>query len=275
MAITNDGGKTFQDFKTEEYMDANFNPFGTLLDKDFSFYQLQDEGDAFVYVEKYLVKKDIYTPRPLGYTRQDRPNCFLIKEVNFDDVGGGFATIQRHFARRPNSWFDYEKQDALLYDSTGGYRVYRVIDGQLRIVTDYVRAIGVNYDYGGGVNPVGFAHWGRNIGFYRRTMTFLCKAERYYLTLDELVEYESNDFKRSGKEWRYSSLYPDGLIDNTFTEISDGDGGTITFPDFIFFNEPRWSTEFEKVAGAIVCDKIAKWHGNLYEITRYTSPLVT
>lgn len=262
-----------RDMSLDQRIGADFG--GHLIDESYSFYELQKEGDARVHAEKYLVGKASYSPLPIGTPMKRRPNYFLFKEENYTDIGGGYATVVRHFAKKPSNWFDYEEVECLLYDGSSTRFLTVTPEGYLRFATTTSRR-GVNYDF------VGSAPSLRSFGFSsraRRQMVFLCKATRYYLTLTELEEYVNNDFKaNSGLNWfngsLYGSVYPDGVGDNTFTTVSDGEGGTYEEPNFLFVNEPRWRiAEGDRTEGAIAPDSIKKWNGNIYEITRYTASL--
>ena len=101
------GAKITRDMTLDQKIGADFG--GHILDPSFSFYQAQKEGDAQVHVQKVLVGKAAYTPLPIGSPMPIRPGLSLIKEDNYTDIGGGYATIHRHYAKRPLDWFDYEQ----------------------------------------------------------------------------------------------------------------------------------------------------------------------
>lgn len=95
-----------------------------LLDANAGFYEGQKEGQSYVYVERYAVKKTAYEPLPLGTQSEQRPDAYLVKETNYSNIGGGFITIDRHYAIKPGfldqeepippgelapiAWFDLE-----------------------------------------------------------------------------------------------------------------------------------------------------------------------
>lgn len=234
--------------------------FPKLIDENFSTYQLQKEGNAQVFVQKYVIKKDSYIPyfpTPIGSFSEVHTQALLIKEDSFTDIGGGYATFLRHYARIPDSWFDYEPKSVLYYfrNNVGG-------------------AVGINYDYGCGQLPVGFNGCGV-IGFSRRNVTVLAKATRYYITQDVLESYVNNDFilPQSGGGWKYSHLYPDAQAENTYTTINQF-GKNYSVPSYLFVNQPRVKTvPTDSNEIALEIDDIKKWQGNIYEITRYTSQI--
>ena len=234
--------------------------FPKLIDANFSTYQLQKEGNAQVFVEKYVIKKDSYIPyfpAPIGSFSQVHTEALLIKEDSFTDIGGGYATFLRHYARIPDSWFDYEQKNVLYY-----FRNVRGGD------------VGINYDYPAGLLPVGFQGVGI-IGASRRTINIIAKATRYYITQTVLESYINNDFilPESGESWRYSHLYPDAERENTYTTINQF-GKNYSVPSVLFVNEPRRRTSPTNPNEiAVAIDDIKKWQGNIYEVTRYTSQI--
>lgn len=86
-----------------------------VLDENFNFYKPQMEHDGVVFVEKCLVRKGKYIPTPLSdssgspVTKSNKSNAFLVKETNFQDVGGGLEMFEKHYATFPTIWFDYEQ----------------------------------------------------------------------------------------------------------------------------------------------------------------------
>ena len=80
-----------------------------LLDANAGFFEAQKRGEAYVYVERYAIKKTAYQPLPIGTPSDIRSDAYLVKETNYRDVGGGFVTFDRQFAVVPNSWFDYQQ----------------------------------------------------------------------------------------------------------------------------------------------------------------------
>lgn len=261
-----------RDMNLSQRIGADFGGF--ILDQNHGFYQIQKEGDALVATEKVLVGKRAYRPLALGTPRKTDPSAFLIKEDGFSDIGGGYATVIRHYAKRPKNWFDYEPQECLLYDgSNQKFVIFQTSQGYIGFVNTTQQYRGVNYEF------IGSAPSFRSFGYNsraRRQMTFLCKATRYYLTLDELNEYKNNDFSLAGIAWEGTSIYPDGIADNTFTTYNDGEGGTYQKPNHLFVNEPRFRIHIdsEDSEGAIAPDRIKLWHGNIYELTRYVTSIL-
>lgn len=86
-----------------------------LLDANFSVYQPRDVSDGVVYVEKYLVRKGKFvetervdssgnlTPSTI------HTDAFLVDETNFQDIGGGLQTFERHYATFPSIWYDFQE----------------------------------------------------------------------------------------------------------------------------------------------------------------------
>ena len=87
-----------------------------LLDAKYKVYQPRDISDGVVYVEKYLIRKGkfVETKRIDAITgnltaSETHTNAFLVDETNFQDVGGGLQTFERHYATIPSSWYDFEE----------------------------------------------------------------------------------------------------------------------------------------------------------------------
>lgn len=64
----------------------------------------QPLGSGYVYTERYAVRKDSFIPMPIGTESSVRTGHFLVKEQNFQDIGGGFFKFDRLFANVPNQW---------------------------------------------------------------------------------------------------------------------------------------------------------------------------
>ena len=256
------------------------NSIPALLDRNHSTYYLQDEGNALVQTEKYLVKKEFYRPRVLGSAR-GRPfvDQTLIKEDGFQDIGGGFCTFIRHFARIPDSWFDFEEKNVLVYESGN--------------------VMGINFDsfYGrGGYGNYGFGYAGST----KKNMTFLAKATRYYVTKQTLDSYQDNRYSLEGgwagsgdmsakttvqniggiiivttmgTTWSGSFLRPNMIEDNTFRADSTAIPPK-TFPNKIYLNSPLGTISKDDTRECVIApDRIRLWQPNIYEITRYTSKI--
>ena len=246
----------------------------TIIDANHSSYKLQPEGNSLVYVEKVLIKKDNYKLPSLGRSKKDKIDCYFFKQDNFTDIGGGYATVLRHYARRPDPWFNFEPVTVLLYNGNPNI-------------------LGINYDYGGGFLPYGFSNLGFLSYFYRRNFTYLAKATRYYLTKTEIEAYIDNNFALNffgaSGEFHYSSIYPDARIPSFPSDASRGDGAiikintsnlgvskTLTFPEKLFVNPPRakLSSSEEKSDEIVVAqDKISKYVGDIYEVIRHTASI--
>jgi hypothetical protein len=86
-----------------------------LIDANNSVYQPNDVSDGVVYVEKYLVRKGKFRETERLDENEDlvastiRPNAFLVDETNFQDIGGGLQTFERHYATFPSSWYDFQE----------------------------------------------------------------------------------------------------------------------------------------------------------------------
>ena len=239
---------------------AQKNELPTAVDLDFSTYQLQQQGNSQVYVEKYLVPKDSYAPfrfAKYGSTKRSRTNCILIKEDGFTDIGGGYATFLRHYARVPDNWFDYEMKSILFYFAS------------------YDPIVGINYDYGCGTAPYGFSHCGFTRGFYRSNITLNTKATRYYLTKTVLDSYFNNQYilPASGASWAFNPVYPVASNENDYTTTAIY-GESREVPSRLILNEPRIKTLISDETEMVVAtDSIKRWYGEIYELTRYTSQL--
>lgn len=86
-----------------------------LLDANHNVYQPRDVSDGVVYVEKHLVRKGKFVPIEKVYeggnliTSPTHTNAYLIEETNFQDIGGGLQTFERHYATLPSSWYDFQE----------------------------------------------------------------------------------------------------------------------------------------------------------------------
>lgn len=79
-----------------------------LLDANANVYNMLPTGGGYVYVERYAQKKDQYIPLEIGTRSTRRNQAYLIKEQNFRDIGGGFFEFERHYAVKPQNWYNYE-----------------------------------------------------------------------------------------------------------------------------------------------------------------------
>lgn len=236
MSVSKDLTKRYDDFSAE------------LLDEDFGFYELQPNGNAYVYVEKFVIKKDKYVRTNVGSTKRSRPNCRLIKEDSFTDIGGGYFTFLRHYARRPDPWFDFQQKSALLYNNTTNTRR------------------GINYDYFFDKLPYGFD---ATFGAFRRDFTFNAKATRYYIDRLQLDSYVSTSFDPFGFGWEYNPVYPDGIDDNLIIPFDGYD-----YPAKLFVHQPRAKVFLDDDTEAVIAPDIIKhWAGDYYEVTRFTSSI--
>lgn len=91
-----------------------------LLDANARFYQAQPQGNAHVYVEKHAGRKNDVQPMLIG-TGSDNRDAYLVKETNYNDIGGGLVTFERHFAVVPDEWFSYEQ---VTYVKQGRYDLF-------------------------------------------------------------------------------------------------------------------------------------------------------
>lgn len=86
-----------------------------LLDENFGVYQPRDVSDGVVYIEKYLVRKGKFIPTERVYeggnliASPTHTNAYLVDETNFQDIGGGLQTFERHYATIPSSWYDFQE----------------------------------------------------------------------------------------------------------------------------------------------------------------------
>lgn len=79
-----------------------------LIDANAGFYETQPRGKSYVYVERYVQKKVFFTPLPEGTESSIRPETYLVKTTNYQEMGGGLVMFDRHYAQIPQSWFDYQ-----------------------------------------------------------------------------------------------------------------------------------------------------------------------
>jgi hypothetical protein len=94
-------------FKDEEFQN-NENAI-LVTDSRFSVYRPRMESDGVVYVEKCVVRKSKYVPTEPLSVKSDKNNAYLVKETNFQDIGGGLRQFERHYATLPDDWFDFER----------------------------------------------------------------------------------------------------------------------------------------------------------------------
>jgi hypothetical protein len=87
-----------------------------VIDENFGFYKPRREHDGNVFVEKCIVRKGQYRRTPLTdsdsgamVTKSNRTDAFLIKETNFQNIGGGLQSFERHYATLPTTWYQYEE----------------------------------------------------------------------------------------------------------------------------------------------------------------------
>lgn len=255
-----------------------------IIDANHSTYYLQDQGEARVKTQKLLVEKKYYQPSTLGTTLgRAGPDEVLIKEDNFTDVGGGYATFIRHYAKIPKPWFSFEEKSALVYEG-----------GQM---------IGINYDsfYG---EKNAFGNTGFNFkGATRRNINFLAKATRYYVTKSTMDFYQFARYSLrgnfvgqgttestfqviqylgvtiiieiKGKGFSGSFLRPNmlgiGRGDNEFLvdAITKQD-----YPKRLYINAPLGTIQRNDNSECVIApDRIRLWQAGIYEITRYTSSI--
>lgn len=77
---------------------------GTVLDANHSFYQLSENlPGANVYVELHAARKGAVPTPELGTFSSTHTTARLVKQDNYNDIGGGIMTYQRHFAEVPDT----------------------------------------------------------------------------------------------------------------------------------------------------------------------------
>ena len=79
-----------------------------LLDANFRNYSTLPSGGGIVFVEKYAVRKAFVNRQAIGTESDLRPGSYLVKETNYQDVGGGWFEFERHYSPIPESWYDYQ-----------------------------------------------------------------------------------------------------------------------------------------------------------------------
>jgi hypothetical protein len=79
-----------------------------LIDANAGFYEAQPRCKSYVFVERYVQKKTFFEPLPEGTESSIRPETYLIKTTNYQDIGGGLIMFDRHYARIPLDWFDFQ-----------------------------------------------------------------------------------------------------------------------------------------------------------------------
>lgn len=247
---------------TKDYRDLLDLGYPIIADPNHSNYELQENGNSNVIVQKVIVRKDKYIPffvNKLGSGLSGAtPNYMLIKEDSFTNIGGGLATVLRHYAKIPDSWFDYDTVDVLYYFGR------------------YSSTIGINYDNGCRSQPVGFRSCGFLSGFHRRTMSVIAKATRYYVDEDTLDKYYDNNYilPNNGvrEQWTYNDpTFPHAIFDNTYIDNFTLRGVFQRLPTHLFVSEPRAKVFTDNATDAVLApDRIVVWQKGIYEITRFT-----
>ena len=86
-----------------------------VIDEHFKIYQPDIKHDGIVKVELCLVRKDQYVETELTTNDGELvpsptlPTAFLVDETNFQDIGGGLQTFERHYATFPSTWYDFKE----------------------------------------------------------------------------------------------------------------------------------------------------------------------
>lgn len=100
-----------------------------VIDPNSNFYRPDSRHDGIVRIEKCLVRKGHYKEIEIEpasgnlVTSSSHNLSFLVKETNFQDIGGGLLTFDRHYATYPTPWFEYEEVSYRAdYDGTINYR---------------------------------------------------------------------------------------------------------------------------------------------------------
>ena len=262
--------------------DAGLTP--VLIDDSHSNYYLQEQGEAQVTTQKFLVRKEFYRPPILGTALGiNETDKILIKEDNFTDIGGGYATFLRHFATMPKPWFSFEEKSVLVYEVGG--------------------MMGINYDsfYG---EKNAFGNTGFNYkGATRRNVNYLAKATRYYVTKTTMDFYQIARYSLQGSfvgqgttETRYEIVQYLGVImfiaikgkgfSGSFLRpnmlgIGKGDNEFLIdattnqeYPKRLYINSPLGTIERNDSSECVIApDRIRLWQPGIYEITRYTSSI--
>lgn len=80
-----------------------------LLDGSASFSIPVPQGAGYMWTERYAQKKESFRPEPIGSLSSIRPNFYLVKEQNFQDIGAGFFEFDRLFANIPDTWSETQQ----------------------------------------------------------------------------------------------------------------------------------------------------------------------
>lgn len=80
-----------------------------LLDANANVYPTLPNGGGLVFVERYAVRKILYSPLAIDTENDIRTETYLVKETNLTDIGGGWYVFERHYAQVPETWFDYQQ----------------------------------------------------------------------------------------------------------------------------------------------------------------------
>ena len=109
------------DFDGEEY----------LLDANFNFYQLSsDLPGVFVFVELYVASKEAVKQIPYGTLSLNHNDAFFFEARNYNNIGGGLITFERHFVQTTDFKFvEVDNTYLFVRDSLlgGGETVSRTI----------------------------------------------------------------------------------------------------------------------------------------------------
>ena len=151
-----------------------------VIDNYANVYSPSTRHDGMVVAQKCLVRKGKYKDTPTTIKGLNDPShpklpgiSYLVKETNFQDVGGGLMTFEKQFATLPTIWFEYEEVS------------YRA-------------------DYNGRINYRNRAGIGAS---WHRTRNVVAKATHYYLPKPFVPKLIVPDSDNAGRLYAFNFSY--------------------------------------------------------------------
>lgn len=214
-----------------------------VVDPFLNVYQPRRESDGVVYVEKCLLRKGQYnfdynvekfldpdTNEMIASTTHT--NAYLVKETNFQDIGGGMQTFEKHYATFPTPW--YEFVEVTYQTSHYGVINYRDKEGQ---GADWSKARTVlakaNHYY-----------------FQRKDIPLTRVPDTQNAGIDYLNDYQTDIFGNITKFNSHYNIAPQSRAGRNWETYVEGDDTLKTT--------------------VIAPDDIRPYMGNIYEFIRYT-----
>lgn len=183
-----------------------------VLDELPKIYSPSTRHDGIIIAQKCLVRKNKYkdtsttieTNQPVS-SHPKWNGSYLVKETNFQDIGGGLMIFEKHYATLPTIWFEYEEVS------------YRA-------------------DYNGKINYRNRAGIGAS---WHKTRNTIAKATHYYLPKPLIPTAVVPDSDNAGKLYAFNFAYyfntpPQARLSKGWEDYDSPQGLTIAIaPDKI------------------------------------------